>query len=282
MTAEAPSLVTGPLCPPRGGRQFVYAYMAAPTTLSGPALIAWANERDRQLDARGLKVAPMQPPPAPEEEQPVETTHFPRNWKGQPAPASEPKIDTSGSLLSRYGPNGSRVREVAAKIHERASAPLAKEEAPQADPRPEPDGTSEGARAGSPDGGALHPDAELRAWGSEPGGAQHRGGGAGNVVAGPAAASGVRATSMEAYQYLRSTGKLGAQQLVVVECFVSRPGLRATRQELARDLGLGINVVCGRVNELMTAEPPILVERGRKQCEVTARDVNALELAGFL
>jgi hypothetical protein len=89
----------------------------------------------------------------------------------------------------------------------------------------------------------------------------------------------VRGTSLEAYRALRASGKLGAQQLAIVGYFIDRPGASASRQELARDLGIGINAVCGRVVELLTAAPPILAERGRKVCQVTRNDVLALELA---
>jgi len=61
--------------------------------------------------------------------------------------------------------------------------------APQADPRPETDGTSERSASGSPDGGAVHPDADSES--SLPRGRRRedRGAGAGNVVAGPAGAT---------------------------------------------------------------------------------------------
>lgn len=95
----------------------------------------------------------------------------------------------------------------------------------------------------------------------------------------PSGRAGVRETSRSAYRTLVASGRMTAQQLVVAEHFEGRPGLKATRQELARDLGLGINVVCGRVNELLRSEPAVLVERGKKRCGVTGNEVNALELA---
>ncbi len=67
----------------------------------------------------------------------------------------------------------------------------------------------------------------------------------------------------------------------IVEHFAANRGLKATRQELARDLGLGINVVCARVNNLLLEDSPLIVERGKKRCAVSGRDVNALELAGI-
>lgn len=89
---------------------------------------------------------------------------------------------------------------------------------------------------------------------------------------------GVRDTSMSAYRHLEWSGKMSKQQKIVVDFFVANPGRRFTRQELSKALGLGINAVCGRVNELLAEPMMILRENGRKKCEVTQNDVNALEL----
>jgi hypothetical protein len=100
---------------------------------------------------------------------------------------------------------------------------------------------------------------------------------AAGTVAQPAR-SGVRDTSMAAYQALKGSGKLGAQQLQVLAAFGDDPKRTFTRQELARATGLGINAVCGRVNELMKEPFAVLCERGKKQCAVTGNSVNALAL----
>lgn len=92
-------------------------------------------------------------------------------------------------------------------------------------------------------------------------------------------APGVRDTSMHAYRALQASGKLGAQEKLVMQYFIDHPGAKVTRQELARALMLGINAVCGRVNALMKEPFNLLVERGKKVCPITRQRVNAVELA---
>lgn len=95
----------------------------------------------------------------------------------------------------------------------------------------------------------------------------------------PQPVTAVRDTSMAAYRALKFSGKLGRQEQLVVDHFVAHPGRQFTRQELARDLRLGINAVCGRVKDLLDEPLNVLVENGKKRCEVTGNDVNALELS---
>jgi len=90
---------------------------------------------------------------------------------------------------------------------------------------------------------------------------------------------GVRDASMEAHRAIRGGGRMADQQRLIVEHLRARPGEKFTRQELARDLGLGINAVCGRVNELVAEPFELLLEDGRKRCSVTGNDVGALRLA---
>lgn len=91
----------------------------------------------------------------------------------------------------------------------------------------------------------------------------------------PSGRAGVRATSIEAYHRLGANGKMSVQQTRIVEHFLAtRPSL--SRQEIARDVGLPINVVCGRVYELIRAT--VLVENGRKVCSIMKNEVNAIEL----
>jgi hypothetical protein len=94
-----------------------------------------------------------------------------------------------------------------------------------------------------------------------------------------AGSSGVRDTSLAAYRALQWSGRLAAQEQLVVSYFFQHPDRTFTRQELARDLGLGINAVCGRVNKLLQEPFVVLVEVGRKTCSVTGNNVNALGLA---
>ena len=89
--------------------------------------------------------------------------------------------------------------------------------------------------------------------------------------------SGVRDTSRDAYAKYGATGKLSRQQEIIVA--VLRGSRRDyTRQELAKKTGLGINAVCGRVNELMQEPFCALVEHRRRKCDVTGENVMALSL----
>ena len=90
---------------------------------------------------------------------------------------------------------------------------------------------------------------------------------------------GVRDTSMAAFRALQWSGKLAAQEQLIVDLFLADPFQQRTRQEIARDLKLGINAVCGRVNALLKEPFNILQEQGKKDCTVTGNSVNALELA---
>jgi hypothetical protein len=94
----------------------------------------------------------------------------------------------------------------------------------------------------------------------------------------PARPAGVRDTSMAAYRALQWSGKLGAQQQRITDYFLANPKMRFTRKELAHDLGMEINAVCGRVNELLAEPYNVLVEVGKKQCRITRNIVNALRL----
>lgn len=92
----------------------------------------------------------------------------------------------------------------------------------------------------------------------------------------PAPAPGVRDTSRDAYQELKHSGALSAQQHQVLVAIVMGNQADWTRQELARATGLGINAVCGRVNEMLRAPFEVLEEVGRRSCTVTGESANAL------
>lgn len=92
----------------------------------------------------------------------------------------------------------------------------------------------------------------------------------------PAPAAGVRDASMIAYRSLEWSGRMTRQQKLVMDFFAINPQRDYTRQELADALGLGINVICGRVNELMK-EPFALLEEGdRRECRITGESAHAL------
>jgi len=60
----------------------------------------------------------------------------------------------------------------------------------------------------------------------------------------------VAETSREAFYSLPVAGYLQPKERLVLSAF-NRPETVFTRQQLAATLGLGINVVCGRVNSLL-------------------------------
>ena len=76
---------------------------------------------------------------------------------------------------------------------------------------------------------------------------------------------GVRETSKQALAKHRGSGKLTAQQAVIVAWLRAHRGQEHTRQELSKALGLGINVVCGRVNELLNEPICALVETSKRR-----------------
>lgn len=88
---------------------------------------------------------------------------------------------------------------------------------------------------------------------------------------------GVRETSRDAYHRASAYGKLTAQQKLIVDWLSARIG-DATRQEVARGTGIGINAVCGRVNELLA--DGVLRETKKRKCRVTGETANALTLKG--
>lgn len=88
---------------------------------------------------------------------------------------------------------------------------------------------------------------------------------------------GVRETSRDAYRKAKWSGKLTRQQEQIVAWFRGRAG-DATRQEIARGTGLGINCVTGRVNELLNPEIGVLREVGKRKCRVTGETANGLVL----
>lgn len=93
------------------------------------------------------------------------------------------------------------------------------------------------------------------------------------------APSGVRETSKVALREHRATGKLTAQQRCVVAWIRAHADRDWTRQELSKAVGLGINVICGRVNELLKEPHCALKETRKRECKITGETAMALELA---
>ena len=81
---------------------------------------------------------------------------------------------------------------------------------------------------------------------------------------------------MIAYRSLEWTGRMTKQQRLVMDFFAINAQRDYTRQELANALGLGINVICGRVNELLKSPFTLLEECGRRQCRITGESANAI------
>lgn len=90
------------------------------------------------------------------------------------------------------------------------------------------------------------------------------------------ARAGVRDASMIAYRSLEWSGHMTKQQRLVMDFFAVNPQRDYTRQEIASGLSLGINAVCGRVNELMRPPFALLEEIGRRRCRITGESANAL------
>jgi hypothetical protein len=89
---------------------------------------------------------------------------------------------------------------------------------------------------------------------------------------------GVRDTSMLAYRSLEWSGRMTRQQRMVMDLLAANAQRDYTRQEIANALQLGINVVCGRVNELMRPPFELLLECGRRKCRITGESANALQI----
>jgi DNA-binding MarR family transcriptional regulator len=89
----------------------------------------------------------------------------------------------------------------------------------------------------------------------------------------------VAETSIQAYADLKDSGTLGRQQTLILAAII--PGGRYTRSELADITGLPINVVTGRVNELVKAGR--LDDGAPRQCRITkhtAKTVRRPEVDG--
>lgn len=84
----------------------------------------------------------------------------------------------------------------------------------------------------------------------------------------------VAATSLEAFDHLRETGKLTTRQQQVLA--VIAPGRDYSLQEISLLCGLPINCVSGRVKELREAGK---LEFGpRRKCSLTQNNCNPVQL----
>lgn len=85
----------------------------------------------------------------------------------------------------------------------------------------------------------------------------------------------VRETSLKAYDAIQADGTAKTQAGRVLAYVRGHP--RCSRQDIARGTGIAINAVCGRVKELIDADPPAVVERGEKFDAISRKNVMALE-----
>ena len=68
-------------------------------------------------------------------------------------------------------------------------------------------------------------------------------------------------TSLEAYESIKVDGTKKSQTESILFLIIERPGL--SRQDISKALGIAINAVCGRINELL--KEGMIVENGTKK-----------------
>lgn len=86
----------------------------------------------------------------------------------------------------------------------------------------------------------------------------------------------VRERSLEAYAVIGEDGSAATKRAKVLAYLVKHPG--SSRQDISRGAGIAINSVCGRVNELIECDPPLIRERGEKIDPWSGKRVAKLEL----
>lgn len=88
-------------------------------------------------------------------------------------------------------------------------------------------------------------------------------------------------TSVTNYREHRSSGRLGAQALEIVQFLANRTDRDFSRAEIAEILGLRLSSICGRVNELIKSDH---VEQSAqtRRCQVTGKTVRPVRLRGLL
>lgn len=89
----------------------------------------------------------------------------------------------------------------------------------------------------------------------------------------------VRATSIEAIKTLRANGTISRQQEALLAFLYEHSTvIDFTRKELSRDARLGwdINVVCGRVKELLDLQ--LIEEQPPRECQITGYPANPVRI----
>lgn len=85
-----------------------------------------------------------------------------------------------------------------------------------------------------------------------------------------------RTISRQAYHDHIASGKALRQWQQVYAAIEANPG--QTRAEIARDTGIRLNCVCGRVRELLAPECGMIAEGSRRKCTVTGEQAHILTL----
>lgn len=88
----------------------------------------------------------------------------------------------------------------------------------------------------------------------------------------------VKQTSWEAYQDILRGGVATKQAEKVLQTINYYPD-GVSRATIARAMGMPINSVCGRVNELLAAE--VIYVSGTGKCPVTGRNVEQLKVVEY-
>nr|DAD80256.1 MAG TPA: hypothetical protein [Caudovirales sp. ctTqA28] len=89
----------------------------------------------------------------------------------------------------------------------------------------------------------------------------------------------VKETSWKAYQDILRGGIAATQAEKVLQAINYYPEKGVTRAQLSVALGMPINSVCGRVNELLKAE--VIYVSGTGKCPVTGRTVEVLKVVEY-
>lgn len=89
----------------------------------------------------------------------------------------------------------------------------------------------------------------------------------------------VKGTSWKAYQDILRGGIAATQAEKVLQAINYYPEMGVTRAQLSAALGMPINSVCGRVNELLKAE--VIYVSGTGKCPVTGRTVETLKVVEY-
>lgn len=89
----------------------------------------------------------------------------------------------------------------------------------------------------------------------------------------------VKQTSWKAYQDILRGGVADTQAQQVLQTISYYPDAGVSRAQVARAMGLAINSVCGRVNQLLKDE--VIYVAGVGACPVTGRKVELLKVVSY-